>query len=151
MEHLPPVTPGAGRCDDLPFALTAGAGRDLHKRTQDRLLLAADLAGAVALRTAHGRCARVRSGTVTVGARVQSGDLDLLLAAKRCFLEGQCEIVAEVCAPLWRSSGRRAHAAEAKEVLEDVAEAEAARTGAEPSTESCMAPAIVVRPFSAIA
>jgi len=79
-----------------PVRRCSAAGVNLDKGAKKSLLLAADLAGAVALRAADRLGARFGAASLALGTGLVAGNKDLLFAAKNCFLKLDPEVVAQI-------------------------------------------------------
>ena len=111
----------AGGRDDLAFAATHGARRDLGELAEDTLLASAYLAGPPALNAGVGRRARLGACAPAARADLVAPDLDLLLGTEDRLLEVDGDIDLKVGPP---SRGRRRPArGPAEEGVEDVSEA----------------------------
>jgi hypothetical protein len=89
----------AGGSDDFSLPLAAGTGGYLHEGAQERLLLAANFTGPIALRTPDRLRSWLSSAAPALGAHFVTGNEDLFLCSKDGFLELDGEVVSQVRAP----------------------------------------------------
>jgi len=111
---------GALLIDNIPFAVTVGAGSDIHKLAEDAPLRTSYLPCAVTLWTLSRSTARLAAGAIARGTVLRAQAFDFLFASKYRLLECEAEVIANVRPLLWSSSCGCSRAAE--EGVEYIAE-----------------------------